>query len=255
MTLKMRSAGKAVCPPKRGRLETTAFTRLELLVLVIVLGVLASTAWPGLVNQRHRYDRVACVNNLRRIGEGYQSWGNDHGGQTPLWTDRAAGGMRGFPSGLLPNPYFNYIFLSNQLGTPKILVCPADASKARNVAQIWAGLTADSLMVKRDNAVSYLVGFHAQAGQPNELLSADRNLQYDGFGSCSVGVNNINQINPSPNTRVAWTNAIHRDGGNVLLNDGRVAQTTTSGLKTLLGACSYNNGLIHVGPPLGPVEP
>ena len=60
-----------------------AFTRLELVVVLAVLSLLAAVTWPALAVSAGRSERVTCINNLRQIGRAFQMWGNDHGGQRP----------------------------------------------------------------------------------------------------------------------------------------------------------------------------
>ena len=58
-----------------------AFTRLELVVVLAVLCLLAAVTWPALAVTAARSERATCVNNLRQIGRAYQIWGSDHDGQ------------------------------------------------------------------------------------------------------------------------------------------------------------------------------
>src|SRR5262245_16610849 len=57
----------------RGR----AFTVLELLVVVAILGVLASLLMPALSRAKSNMKRATCLNNLAQIGKGVAMYADD----------------------------------------------------------------------------------------------------------------------------------------------------------------------------------
>ncbi len=63
---------------------------------------------------RKKAERIHCISNLKQIGLAARMWANDNGD--------------GLPS--------NFLTMSNELNTPKILVCPADTSRTK--ARTWA---------------------------------------------------------------------------------------------------------------------
>src|SRR5206468_10868184 len=101
-----------------------AFTRVELLVVLAVLALLSLVVVPALASNRPRSQRVICANNLRQIGTAMQLWGNDHNELLPQEVAVAEGGTRMHP--LAPNVWLHFAWLSNELGSPKVLFCPAD---------------------------------------------------------------------------------------------------------------------------------
>jgi hypothetical protein len=60
-----------------------------------------------------RADRIACINNIKQIGLAARLWANDHNDTMPS----------------------DFLTMSNELNTPKILTCPGDT--ARNKANNW----------------------------------------------------------------------------------------------------------------------
>jgi hypothetical protein len=95
--------------------------------------------------------------------------------------------------------------LSNELQTPKFLVCAADLR--RPAANFSASLS--------NSNVSYFVGVDAREWEPQMLLTGDRNLTNRSTlrnGILLVGTND------SP----TWTRAMHRLQGNAGLGDGSV---------------------------------
>jgi type II secretory pathway pseudopilin PulG len=87
-----------------------AFTFLELLIVLVVLGLLGLVMVPALASSRHQGARTVCNNNLRRLGAAsllyasdnrdymaYPNWGNDRQG----WLYSPSGGM---PPSILTDP-------------------------------------------------------------------------------------------------------------------------------------------------------
>jgi len=248
-----------------------AFTLVELLVVIAIIALLAALLLPALSNAKKKALRAQCVQNLKQIALAEIMWIHDSEKNTTHWrTLNTDGGTKGYPAGLIANPYFQYLWISNELGSPKILVCAADKAKARNFAITFGGVNPDSLMSKKDNAVSFFVG--ADAGCvtgdvilplekcQNHVIFGDRNLQYDSFGTCSMGINNIFQMNGlghpggPTSTQGNWTNAIHGKMGDLALMDGSVASTGRLELTNLMSQAD-DNGSVHLLMPTGPVEP
>jgi prepilin-type processing-associated H-X9-DG protein len=85
----------------------------------------------------------------------------------------------------------------------------------------------------RNAALSYIIGLHSFPDASRAILSGDRNIRWDGLDQlCSAGIRSCATIfggsNPSA---AAWINAIHGEGGNLLFNDGRVAEVSNAGLR------------------------
>jgi competence protein ComGC len=233
-------------PEPQGRVFGHAFTRVDLLAVLTAVGLLVCLALPGLANQRSRFDRVTCLNHLRMIGLALKAWGDDHGGRTPWRTPVSEGGTMGHA--LAYWGWWQFYWISNQLGSPKVLICPADWAKSKNMATNWGiGPGGFGNTANRANSLSYLVGLEASVALPTALLSGDRNLSYSGKGTCSAGIPNAWFVSTRPRTGAvpSWTNSIHESSGNVLLNNGSVLQTTHAGLREAFSN-SDDNGSSHV---------
>src|SRR5215212_4793809 len=119
--LKNRVASRAC-----GHRGATGFTRIEALVMLAAVLILTCVALPVLAHTKPRSHRVACLNNLRQIGVGWRTWANDHGDRFPwLAIAPADGGSTGGPL----EAWYYFGLASNELATPKILVCPSDPLK------------------------------------------------------------------------------------------------------------------------------
>ena len=110
--------------------------------------------------------------------------------------------------------------MSNELSTPKILLCPADTRR------IWA----TNFSAYFDNShISYFVGLDVtNETNPQMFLSGDDNFAIGGVPVKS-GV-----LQLLTNTPVTWTKARHKFAGYLGLADGSVEQLTTNGLQQAL---------------------
>ena len=108
--------------------------------------------------------------------------------------------------------------MSNELSTPKTLICPADV---RQPAKDFGSTFCNS-------NISYFVGVDADQSHPQMILSGDDNFEIAGIPVKS------GLLELSTNAPVAWTAARHKFVGNIGLADGSVQQVTTHSLKTAL---------------------
>ena len=220
-----------------------AFTRIELLVLLAVLGVIALLALPALANTNARSQRVICVNNLRQIGRAYQMWAGDHDDFIPPLVSANDGGTQSTLPGV--NAWVQFSWISNELGSPKVLACPSDNAR---VARDFSSDPTGGLAYPgfRNNAVSYVLG-HPMPEFPADWLCADRNLRMDQVSAgCSYfRMVAVVALRP-PSANVQWTNSIHVNSGNVLSIDGRVEQLSNGALFRNLSQLVEDNGNIHL---------
>jgi hypothetical protein len=77
--------------------------------------------------------RITCVNNLKQIGLTFRLWAIDHHDQFPFNVGTNAGGTREFcvvgNDGFDRSAALHFQVMSNELNTPRLLVCPEDRSK------------------------------------------------------------------------------------------------------------------------------
>ena len=229
-----------------------AFTCWDLLAVVIVLALLACVALPLMASPKLHNQRAVCASNLRQIGRALQLWGNDHGDQTPWAAEFNDGGMRNPPADsaliIIRNDvvvYYNWI--SNELVTSQMLVCPADSAK--RAATDFSNLPGRGLNnpAFRDNAVSYFIGLHASFDFPQSALSGDRNLQRDSIQICSLGPTVVAAVFSHPSA-ARWLDSpsIHGATGNLLLYDGRVEPLSNRGVNTYFYDVGSDGGSTHL---------
>ncbi len=186
--------------------RTGAFTLIELLCVVAIIGLLAALLLPVLSQGQVRARMAFCGNNLGQIGLAYQMFAHDHDSRFPLQVPVLQGGSADAgqdPNALNPEIYFTpdtYQAMATELGTPNILICPADSRRA---ASRFEKLQTANLSYFSDASGDY--------SQPETVLAGDRNID---AGEVTM------QTDGSLEFR--WTIALHRFKGNLLYADGHV---------------------------------
>ena len=229
-----------------------AFGRLELLAITIALLLLAVVSLPLIANPprinlglRERSNRMVCLANLRQIGQAFQLWASDHEDQNPSFVRTNAGGIYGVT--LANNCWYQFAWISNELVTPRVLVCPSDTNTTR-VAQDFSS-NADGGFLNstyRNNAVSYLLSLHAFFYSPS-ILSGDRNVQPTTSGlACNYsGLSSVLGLAARiPNA--VWNDAIHGSTGNLLFNDGSVQESSTADLRNAISPPYVVGNELHI---------
>ena len=189
------------------RFSKNGFTLVALLVIIAVIAVLAAMLLPALASAKKKAQRINCVNNLKQLGLAYRIWEGDNGDKYPMAVFTINSGADTFR-------YFQV--MSNELSTPRILVCPADTRTA----------AANFVRLKNQN-VSYFVGLDASDAHPQRFLSGDRNIT--GPAAPENGI-----LKLVPGGSVSWTAEIHVNQGNLGLTDGSVWQYSNSQLREAL---------------------
>jgi prepilin-type processing-associated H-X9-DG protein len=196
------------------RFNQSAFTLVALLVIVAVLALLAAMLLPALAGAHDRARRIQCVNNLKQCGLAFRIWEGDNGDKLPMDVPLAKGGTKEFDTGA--DTFRHFQVMSNELSTPKILVCPNDDR-----------ISAINFVQLKNANVSFFVGLEANDASPQRFLDGDRNLTSD-----NAPENGILKL--VPGGPVSWTTAIHNNQGNVGLADGSVQQYSSSALRQAL---------------------
>ena len=216
--------------PAKSSRPARAFTLVELLTVIAIIGILAALLLPVLQRGKDRAKRVWCENNLAQMGIAFHSFAHDHNSKFPAQVPLAEGGADGLVvNGVAVHSGFDFVFLNfqalaNDLGTPKILICPTDPR-----------LPATSFTSLKNTNLSYFLGYNADYNQPADVLAGDRNL---------TSLPNLTFYNGS-GQQLRWSGIMHRFKGNVLFADGHVEELNgrqSGALVTITGNSAAPSG-------------
>lgn len=103
------------------RKHHTAFTLVELLVVIAVIGLLAALLLPALALAKSSAKRTVCLGNVRQIGLAIRLYADDHGDQLNYYTNDV---YYAYKDCLLPYLGQNRNVMTNLA----VFTCPADSS-------------------------------------------------------------------------------------------------------------------------------
>jgi prepilin-type processing-associated H-X9-DG protein len=170
----------------------------------------------------HFHGGFGCYQNLHQIGLAFNTWALDNGNRFPMQVSTDEGGTRELS--IASNAFLNFRVMSNELSTPKVLVCPGDTRRH------WATNFTSDL---NNSRLSYFVGLDSVPTNVTMLLSGDHNLT-----NSSRAANGILTLRPGDTA--GWTHEIHKARGNILLADGSVQLVSNQTLRAVLQGAFTN---------------
>ena len=194
-----------------GTKSAQAFTLIEILVTIACVVVVAAVLLPALARSRARSLRISCIGNMKQIGLSFKVWAIDHNDHFPMQVSVASGGTMELAASGAVFPHFQV--LSNELSTPKILLCGAD-TRRRCPTNFTSDLT--------DGHLSYFLNIDSDDGGGPSLLSGDRNITNRATAGSRL-------VNLTKGTTIAWTEELHSEQGNLCFWDSSVHTLTNRG--------------------------
>jgi hypothetical protein len=203
---------------------------------------------PALAKAKAKAQRIKCVNNLKNVGLGFRIFATDNSDRFPMEISVQEGGSAEYNSGnaaTLKSNYYHFAVLSNELSTPKIIVCPSDQGKMEatnwttDLKVLAEGGTRGGATIQPDRSHSYFVGIDAAETYPQSFLSGDRNMfnnqaptasnkvadaRFGIFGSGTGDAYSQSAANRAIITSFRWDERVHQSQGNTVMGDGSVQQ-------------------------------
>jgi competence protein ComGC len=213
--------------PRWQKQRNRALTKVEVLVVIAVVVILAIIILPPNDPYAGRAMRINCVSNLKQVNLSFLIWAGEHNNKYPMEISVTNGGaMEQIAAGDVVDCFR---VMSNELSTPKILICSADANHtyATNFDNDFNA-----------SHISYFVGVDADETYTQRLLTGDDNFQINGnpVGSGVLSLSSNAPIEWGPGrhgdipNRHFWQPRPTRFDGNLGFADGSVAEESSSGL-------------------------
>lgn len=200
--------------PHLSQRRNAAMTLFEVGIVIAVILVLAVLF---LSRTAKSYSpETTCVNNLKQVGLSFKMWAGDNDDLMPMGVVVTNGGaMELVRTG---NVLSAFLVMSNELGTPRVLLCPADT--AHLTANDFDGLTSSNL--------SYFVSVDMTNDMnPQMILTGDSDLLLGGK-KLPPGLAQLRSSDP-----VNW-DIRHPKSEQIGLADGSVQTVTSGGFRSQL---------------------
>jgi len=170
--------------------QKSAFSLLELLVVVAIIVILTTLYWGSNSGSRQSKMRVQCENNLQKIYIGLELFANEHELKFP---EKPGARVSAEPLDSLVPRYTS---------DTSLFICPASKDQ---------GFSADARLLNQRISYAYYMGWHSK--EPGNPLMSDRQIDTQ---SKAAGQPVFSTTGEAPG------NNHGKEGGNVLFCDGHV---------------------------------
>lgn len=165
--------------------RSSAFTLVELLVVIGIIAVLIAILLPALSRAKQQANATACLSNMRQMGQALVMFANEHNGYLPkAWFNNRPNTTTAQPDrSVLPSEYaasdswgyrypmygWDYVLLKYVKGSKAVYQCPSDSDPA--IRGLWNNSQSNlpDAPEADDLAASYRLNV---SNQPNQALNA-----------------------------------------------------------------------------------
>ena len=152
--------------------------------------ILIAIVLPVIFRSMSRSSKIGCVNMLKQQGIAFRIFSTDNG-KYPWAMAETNGGT--FHPRLLnhQHTWAHFVAVSNELNTPKVLVCPSDLDVTGSIAAKGNAKDFDALAARGqknslNQGISYLIGISASEEDPTSILGGDRNITADATAAAAT---------------------------------------------------------------------
>jgi prepilin-type N-terminal cleavage/methylation domain-containing protein/prepilin-type processing-associated H-X9-DG protein len=201
------------------KMKRSAFTLIEILVVVAILALLAAILFPAFTRAREAARAISCVSNLKQIGMGLAMYSEDYAGRYPI-----AGGdiaWDAVDAGTGNGPWMQQ--MQSYLKSRQIFHCPSDSDSQYSYflgsRAAYLAVTPNAFAATDTRRIAYPTAFVVSGDTFSRngsfsVTDADK----DDYSQNCVG----GEANGTPS--IEWQR--HNSGQNLLFADGHVKRFT-----------------------------
>ena len=203
-----------------------AFTLIEILVAIAIIGILAGMLLPVLARAKAKANRIKCVNNLSQLAKAHIGFSNNNNSRF-AWQLTQFGEnehfSRYYDESL--SRIYSALAIKSEIQTPRILLSPCDPERQgfNEIAQVeWDLYDVSKQRYIDCNAISYSLISGADLGRPDTILATTRNLStHDLYDAQWAGADE-NPVNPHAMA------GLNSSQGQLVRVDGSAIQSSNS---------------------------
>jgi prepilin-type N-terminal cleavage/methylation domain-containing protein len=219
-----------------------AFTLVELLIVIAIIGVLVGLLMPTLGKARESARRATCLSNLRQVHQSFLLFAEEYDGRVPIGYRI---GKKQFNSMIYSSTskkfcLFGALYQTGKMKRPEVFFCPSNEDPQSNFntdVNPWPPGT------DGDPTKNAWAGY---GGRPIDLKPGDTGIADEVWKTQPYLLPRLADFQSKAILAdlvavPARVDMRHRDGVNVLCGDGSAAWVARRGFDKALNKCTANN--------------